>query len=207
MPQASSTTHPEQEIIRRARIAGEQLDKEPGGRLGWLVHFAREGPAKTPGALESQGEQLLACALGPLPPNLVSFGPDPDAQRSTFTPADVRRFHRELRNWFHALVSYPGLVPGVAVPMKGYRMTLVRMTRPGVKPSIFAPSTGGPLRTKLFHRAAQWIIATDRLVACPECGRPVLALRRRLFCPAPAKCLQTHHDRKKIANRKNGGTT
>lgn len=208
MAKASTPTLPEQEIIRLARLAGEELDKEPGGRLGWLVQFAREDPAKwLPGAQESHGYRLLACAWGPLLPSLVSFGPDPDAPRSPLTPADVRRFHRELRAWFHALVSYPGGMPGIVVPMRGYGLTLVRATAPGEKPSIFGMAPRGPLKTMLFHRAAQWIFATDRLVACPECRRPVLALRRRLFCPAPAPCLQKHHDRKKIAARKNGGTT
>lgn len=201
MLKRQAVTLPEHEMLRRVRIAGQQIDAAPGGRLGWVLEFVRSDPAKwLPGDQQSHGERLLACALPPIPDNRVSWGPDPDRLRATLTPAEVRRYHRELRDWLQKLVSYPGGLPGVAVPMKGYQMVLVRATAPGEKPAIFVPSPGGPLKTMLFHRVAQWIVATDRLVACLECGKPALALRRRLFCGS--ECLQAHHDQIKIAKRK-----
>jgi hypothetical protein len=46
------------------------------------------------------------------------------------------------------------------------------------------------------------VFEQDRLIACPECGEPFLALRKRKFCRS--ECLQKHHDRIKIAKRKKG---
>lgn len=195
---------PDEAILRRVITEGEAMDRKRGGRLAWLVEFARLDPARLdPARWESEyvsiyGYQLLACALGPLSPNLVSFGPE--SRLVPLTAREVSRLHGALRSWFHQLVTIPGGVPGVPVPTAGLTMMLVRATRPGEKPAIFGTSHGGPLRTMLFQRAAGWVAETDRLVACPTCGKPVLALRKRLYCSDG--CLQTHHDRKKIAARR-----
>jgi hypothetical protein len=52
--------------------------------------------------------------------------------------------------------------------------------------------TRGPFRTLLFHHVAEWIAATDRLVACRQCGKPCLALKKRRYCGPD--CLQAWHD-------------
>jgi hypothetical protein len=190
---------PDAEILPRVIAAGHALDAEPGGRLAWLLRFVREDPAKwIPEEVALHGIRLLACWFPRLPPDVVSLGPR--IRLAPLTTSNVRRLHAAFREWFRQLVRVPAGVPGVEVPIPGLRMVMLRMTRPGRKPAMFRLSAGGPGRTRLFYQAAQWVVATDRLIACPECREPFLALRKRLFCSAP--CLQAHHDRKKIAKRK-----
>jgi hypothetical protein len=192
----------EREILERVRLAGEELDQVAGGRLGYLVAFVHEDPARWfPEQAALHHYRLMACATEVfVEGELLSLGSDPLRWRAWGTVARVRRVHRTLRAWFQGLVTTPGRLRSVAVPTIGLKMQLFRMTGPGVKPARFVIARTGPLETVLLQRAAEWIRQTDRLVACRECGMPCLALRKRLFCSPP--CLQAHHDRKKIEKRK-----
>jgi len=222
--QSTTTTLPvsTQEELRRLQVAHAQLQAEPGGRLGWLVRFAREDPAKwLPGDQEAHRYRLLACAvfstferqdrlfgfmlravhkmeakMGPFTPSATdSLG----RSLSALTSAGVLALHAELKTFFSACVTGPGWQE-IEIPTAGLRMAIVRCAKPGEKPATMARTLGGTFRATLWHSIADWLVATDRLLACPTCGEPFLALRKRLFC-SPT-CLQAHHDRKKIEKRK-----
>jgi hypothetical protein len=182
------------------RVAGQQIDAVPGGRLAWLLGFIREDPARwQPGDREAHGNRLLAFLYTPMPPNLLRLG---DHNLEPLASADaVETFRAEIRDWLRQVVSVPA---GVGVPLttEGLTMSIIRATAPGVKPAIFTESYGGPRRTMLFQAIHALIRKSDgRLIGCQECGEPILALRKRLFCPAPASCLQKWHDREKAKRR------
>jgi hypothetical protein len=93
----------------------------------------------------------------------------------------------------------------VKVPTDDLQQSLVRATAPGIKPAIFAtnPRGGGPRRTVLFQVVKDLVLKEgDRLIRCPECKEPFLALRKKKFCKG--ECLQRWHDREKMARRKKG---
>jgi hypothetical protein len=187
------------------RLAGEQIDAQPGGRLAWLLWFIREDPATwQPGDREAHGNRLLAFIYTPMAPNMLSRG---DHNIPPLAPADaVETLQGELRDWLSKVVSSPA-GEYVPVPTEGLEKWRVRMTAPGKKPAIFGVSYGGPRRTMLFQAVDALIEKSDgRLIACQECGKPILALRKRLFCPdsSTTRCLQTWHDREKAKQRGKG---
>src|SRR5262245_57540001 len=61
-PEQGALLQPDQvEMTRRVRLAGEELDARPGGRLGWLLEFARTPVTKLPEQAALDGVRLLAC--------------------------------------------------------------------------------------------------------------------------------------------------
>lgn len=167
-------------------LATAQIDGFVGGRLGWVVQFAREDPASwLPGQAESHGFRLLALVY----------------QERPLSVRDVENLQRDVASLLRDVTSAPaGTV--VSVPTDGLVFGLVRMTKPGEKRAIYGSTRGGPYRTILLHKVAELIAGSDRLTSCPVCGQPFLALRKRLFCSD--KCTQRHHDRLKVAAKRKG---
>jgi hypothetical protein len=182
------------------RVAGQQIDARPGGRLAWLLEFVREDPARwQPADREAHGNRLLAFIYTPMPPNLLRRV----ELIEPLAPGDaVETLQAELRDWLRQLVSAP-FGTRVPVPREDLEEVMIRMTAPGEKPSIFALSWGGPRRTMLFQAVKLLILRSeDPLIACHTCGEPILALRKRLFCDN--RCLQKWHDREKAKQRRKG---
>lgn len=175
------------EQLDRVRLAGQQLEAHRGGRLGWIVDFAGEDPARwLPGDVAAHGDRLAAFAFGPIPPFVVETG----SRLGPMSSAEVKTLHRDVGAFLRALVSDPRrLIP---VKQEGLERCLVRVTDPGIKPAIFAESWGGPLPAMIFHRLADLIVKSDRLLACKQCGRPFLALRKAIFCGS--KCAERWHN-------------
>ena len=88
----------------------------------------------------------------------------------------------------------------VSIPTEGLEVALIRTTADGEKPAVFVFIHGGPFRTMLFQKLAELVAASDRLIGCPLCGEPFLALRKMKFCGP--KCAERWHDKQKIARRK-----
>lgn len=179
-------------LIRKAR---QQIEESPGSALGWLLDFLRRSePAQwLPGEVEAHGYRLLALVYGPLPESLLSFL---DGHVPPVTPADVESIHAEMRAFFRDLVTLPAGTP-IKIPTDDLHQVLVRATAPSEKPAVFViGSAGGPRRTILFQTVRELILKHgDRLIACPRCKEPFLALRKRLFCSS--KCLQAWYDAKR----------
>jgi hypothetical protein len=185
----------ESEMLRRIRDAMEKLDAEPGGPLAWLVAFARTKKF-LPGEREAHGYRLLAL-VNPGARVLVA-----ESGITPIAPKTVDTLHRELRTVLRSLVSgAPGRARRVDLPAAGLKVSLVRATAPGVKPAIFGVSLGGPLRAMLFQKLKDLIVANgNRLIECPECKEPFLALHKMRFCKS--KCRQDWHDHLKMEKRK-----
>jgi hypothetical protein len=178
-------------MIPIVRTARRQLEARADGPLGWLVDFVRSEPEQwVPGNSEAHGHCLLALVYGPMSDNLIAF-PYPI---QAITPAEVVALHGELRASLMRLVNAPGMMD---VPSAERRETLVRVSERNAKPAAFTIMPRGanrkvPIRTPLFQAVKELILATDRLIACRHCGRPHLALRKRLFCEH--RCLQAWYD-------------
>ena len=185
----------ERELLDQLRVAAQQIDTEPGGRLGWILRFAREDPARwLPADREAHGYRLLAFghpvfAAPPYAPFLVG-----GTNIRPLAPEEIMALHSELRDKFRALVSVPAGV-AVDIPADGLETALVRTSAPGTR-GQFGFGRGGPFRTMLFQAVAALVRDTDRLVACPTCQEPFLALRKTKFCTP--KCTQRWHDREKV---------
>jgi hypothetical protein len=192
-------SHSDEAWVQQLHLARRKVDDAEGGPLGWLVAFANEDPKTWPSAeVELHGLQLLAF-VHPLPPQLVS-----GAGLRPLSHRDVLAHQRQIREKLRELVSVPFMRP-VTIPTSGLRTALVRTTEPGVKPAPWGLSHhGSPLTTMLWQRVAELVLQTDRLIACkgPKCGRPFLALRKKLFCTE--KCAQRWHDRRKIEAKRKG---
>lgn len=175
-------------LIRKAR---QQIEAEPGGPLGWLVRFVREDPDTwLPGDVEAHGYRLLAFVYPHLSEKTLALGePIPP-----ITPYSVEEIHDELRGFFHELVSAP-VGQGVTIPTDDLVVSLWRTADPGKKPAAWGRGRGGPRRTLLYQEVAELVFRQDRLIACPQCSRPFLALRKKKFCTL--ECLQTWWDAKR----------
>jgi hypothetical protein len=186
-------------LIPLIRTARQQIEAAPGGPLGWLLDFTRRDGAKwLPSDVDGHGYRLLALVYEPFPPGLLQRG---RGRIPPLSPLDVETTRAELADFFRKLVTAPvgELVP---VPTDGLKESLMRTAPPGVKPAHWGISRDGNRRTRLFQTVKELVFEQDRLIACPECGEPFLALRKRKFCRS--ECLQKHHDRIKIAKRKKG---
>lgn len=190
-------------LMKQLGIANAQIDAAEGGRLGWVVAFAREDPAQwMPADIEGHAFRLLAFAGrgtgSEFDGNLVKTGPP--------TPKDVVRLHAELRAKLDELVaravSYTVTIdfPGAA----GLRTTLYRGQNPGENRATFRAIHHGPWRATFWQTLAQLVTETDRLIACPapKCGRPFLALRKKKFCTP--KCAERWHDHAKVEKKRKG---
>jgi hypothetical protein len=186
-------------LLDQVRIAAQQVDAEPGGKLGWMVRFAREDPASwLPGDRDAHGWRLLSFPR-PIAPNEVR-----ETGIHPLAPQDVIALHSEIREMLRAIVGGPeNRGRGIEIPTDGLKVSLIRASGPGKKPAIFGFSHGGPFRTMLFQKLAELVVANDRLIACPFCGEPFLALRKQKFCGP--KCAERWHNREKLAKRKEVG--
>ena len=182
-------------LIRRAR---QQIAARPGGPLGWLVEFVREdADTWLPGDVEAHGHRLLALVYAPMSDNVVALG---RGRISPLTPTSIVETHAELRAFVRALVTVQAGTE-IEVPTEGLKEMLVRTQAPGVKPASWGIGRGGPRRTLLYQTVKALVAGQDRLIACPECGKPFLALRKKKFCDTP--CLQAWWDAKR--SRKGSG--
>jgi hypothetical protein len=186
-------------LVATIRLAGEHLDELPGGRLGWVLQFLRTDPARwLPGDAEAFASRLLAIVYGPLPPNMLQLGEGPIPP---LEPDSVEQMHAELGAFFRQVVSGARLI---SIPTEGLSEAMCRVDEPEPRRqdgdnrpprSLFVTSLGGPRRTILYQKIKELILKTDRLVACPQCGRPFLALRKMVYCQQ--SCLQAWHDAKR----------
>jgi hypothetical protein len=191
-------------MLDRLRRAWEQIDATPDGALGWLIRFTREDASRwLPGQAEAHGHRLLALVYGRQPANRLRRD---DEDIPPVTATDVVQVHAELGAFFHTLVA-PGPKPmlplKVKVPMDDLQVWIVRGTLSGEKPAKFYETYSGSRRSILFHVVKALALASDRLLACKECGKPFVAARKKEFCGS--KCLQHWHDtRRDKAGRKAG---
>src|SRR5688572_30594789 len=98
----------ERELLDQIRLAAEQIDASPGGRLGWIVDFAGQDPKKwLPGDREAHGYRLLAFAhpvfaTPPYAPFLLG-----GTSLHALAPREVIELQAELHEKFRELVSLP----------------------------------------------------------------------------------------------------
>jgi hypothetical protein len=187
-------------LLEQLLIAEQQIDAAPGGRLGWIVAFAREDPAQwLPADREAHGYRLMAFGI------LHVGEPDLAASPANVVPVptseDVIALHAELKGKFRELVRVPA-GQCVHFPVGDVRIMLIRRTAPGAKPAIFHAVMDGSWRTILWQKLFSMIAETDRLIACLTCGEPFLALRKMKFCTP--KCAQRWWDREKIKAKQKG---
>jgi hypothetical protein len=189
------------EFIDQLTRATRQVDEERGGRLGWLVKFAREDPATwLPADREAHRYRLAAFTYGmPSSPQDYVRSPGDWVDGALFEAKDVEVLHREVRQMLRTLVAS---THEVEIPAVGVRTTLSRVGSPQGNRNVFRLSHGGPLRTMLWQTLARLVAATDRLAACANCGEPFLALRKSKFCSP--KCTQRWWDREKGRAKKAG---
>ena len=184
------------ELFNKVSIAAEQIDSEPGGRLGWVLRFVREDPKRwLPGEREAHGYRLLALGLRATP------GGAPLVPGSRpLTASDVAALHTELRDWFHRLVNTPAMGL-VEIPSDGLKTSILRAPKPGER-GANVMIRRGPFRVTLWQTVADLACDTTRLVACPTCDQPFLALRKMKFCSP--ECTQRFWNREKVKAKQRG---
>ena len=156
------TPHPRRVLVtfpELFRLARRQVNETPGGRLGWLVKFAREDPSNwLPGEENAHRYRLSACMFPGhrSDPPVVETPSNPRICR----PSDLIKLHGELRQKLLELVTSKAAVD---MPAEGLQTTLTRWGKPGEKPAVFDLTRDGPLRTILFQTLARLVSETDRL--------------------------------------------
>ena len=133
----SDSSQAEDSMVPLIRLAGQQIDAFPGGRLAWLLEFIRQSPALwQPADREAHGNRLLAFIYTPMAPTFLRRG---QGNIQPLTPAGaVETLQTELRDWLQKVVSDPAGT--VSVPTEGLEKALFRATKPGEKPAIFGRS-------------------------------------------------------------------
>jgi hypothetical protein len=118
------------------------------------------------------------------------------------TPEEVEALHGELRATVRDLLSLnPKGAIRVTIPTDGLTESLVRYTAAGEKPAMFAVAYGHVVaRTAIFQAVKTLILqAGDRLIACPVCGKPFIAVRKQVFCLP--RCAQRARNEKRVDKR------
>lgn len=187
--------------------AAVQISGAPGGLLGWLVKFVREDPSKwLPGDAEAHGYRLVAFAMGDVSRPAASLHHWPESIRELSLPLRrdyVVALHGKLRKGLRNLVTE---TPdwGFTLPAEDLKITLQRKTPAGQKPAEFFMRYLGSLETMLWQMVAHLVVETDRLIACPQCKEPFLALRKMRFCTP--KCAERWWNQVKVDRTRKGGT-
>ncbi len=164
------------DLVRSADLqaARNTIGSTKRERLAWVVTFVSQDSKKWHSTERAKyGDCLLALGhtVRPVPP---------------LPPRMIDALHRELRVFLRDAV---GMKPGeesVPVPSKGFSVGIVRATQVGKKPAIWGSvyhHVHAYPRTAIFQAVRDLILeAGDRLLACPVCGMPFLAIGRRKFC-------------------------
>jgi hypothetical protein len=200
--------HPKaDELLRGLSLAEKQIDSFEGGRLGWLVGFAREDSAGwMPADTEGHGYRLLAFAGlgGALSGGGAWANSDLLATGESIGPKEVLDLHSAVFKKLQEMVD-PS-TDFVAIPAgKGLETGLACFRNVDGKRSEFHVVQRGPWRARFWNRFVDAVTKTDRLMACPapKCGRPFLALRKKKFCTP--KCAERWHDQAKVEKKRKGG--
>jgi hypothetical protein len=181
------------------KLATRTIGDTTAARLAWVIRFIGEDPAAWhPAVATAHGDCLQALARGGIPDNLMGGVELPEV----LTPGDVAGLHAELRATVRDLLSKNPLGANkVTIPTEGDSESLVRLTQAGKKPALFASGHGHTsARTAVFQGVKDLIVqAGDRLIACPACGKPFIALRKQEYCST--SCAQRARNERREANR------
>lgn len=182
------------------KAATRAIGDTPASRLAWVVRFIADDPATWhPAVRVAHGDCLYAIGRHGFGQTLVGGNlPDP------MPPDDVDALHRDLRATLRDLVGKNPERGGqmVMIPTeKGQTEGLIRLTRAGEKPAMFAASHGYPTaRVAIFHAVKDLVLqAGERLLACPACGAPFLYNRKQTFCGVT--CAQKIRNKRRDAKR------
>lgn len=162
------------------RFAIQTIGDTAPARLAWLLGFLGEAPERWHPAVRAvHGACLVMLAIADLENvALLKF------QRA-LTPDEILDLHTALRATVGALLTdNPTGGAQVSIPTDGLSERLVRTTKAGVKPAVFGVDYGldNP-RTAIFQAVKTLILrAGDRLIACPACRTPFLAVHKMQFC-------------------------
>lgn len=165
-------------------------------RLAWLIQFAKEDATTWRSAdIHDRGDRLLALAGHAMSSNFRGGIALPEP----LPESDVRNIHLTLKRFLSDIVNVP-FGHRVALPSGDLQVTMLRATDVGQKPAIYAVSYEGDTRTRVLHQMKDLVLTVgSRLVACPLCGRPVLANHKRRFCDDD--CAQRARDARKVERR------
>jgi len=181
-------------------VATKMIGDTAAARLAWVVRFVREDPASWHSATRAAyGDGLVALGrhgvgdLENLPPPLK--------------PAEVTTLHAELRTLLRSLVGGGGARPFMVMvrPERGSK-AIIRLKGVGVRPALFAISYGHTdAPSAILHTVTNLIVQEgERLIACPVCAAPFIAVRKQRFCQTT--CAQRVRNERKAARRpKEGG--
>jgi hypothetical protein len=177
------------------KVAAKTIGDTYAARLAWVVRFVVGDPASWHSAISaSHGDCLVVLGrhgvgdLENLPPPLA--------------PQEVAVLHAELRTLLRSLVGAGG-ARAFMVPIRteGGSKAIVRLTGVGVRPALFALSYGHQdARSAILHTVADLVVqAGERLIACPVCSGPFVAVRKQRFCSP--RCAQRVRNERKAARR------
>ena len=196
----AATAGPDAARLEDLKVATKAIGATPAARLSWVVRFVGEDPATWHSATRAAyGDCLVALGrhglgdLENLPPPLA--------------PQHVAALHAELRTMLRSLVGAGGpRAFMVLIRTEGGSKGIIRLTGVGVRPALFAMSYGHrDARSAILHTVTNLVVqAGERLIACPVCAAPFVAVRKQRFCSA--RCAQRARNERKAARRpKEGG--
>jgi hypothetical protein len=191
-------THTKAYTMRLAalKLAGRTIGETSAARLAWIVRFIGDDPATWhPAVGTAHGDCLLALGRGGIPDTLMGGIALPDPLRSK----QVEALHGELRTTLRELLNNAR----VSIPTpEGKSEGFIRCTAAGVKPAVFATiAAHASARTGILQAVKNLIFqAGARLIACPSCGAPFLAVRKQLFCSP--RCAQRARNARREEKRR-----
>jgi hypothetical protein len=182
-------------------VASRDIGDTASARLAWVVRFVRENPATWHSATRTaNGDRLVAFGKRGFPESLIG-GVDLPPPLSA---PDIDAIHHEIGTFLRAIVTCaPGQV--VSWSIEGSTAGLVRSTAVGAKPAIFASAFGHKdARTAIMQHVRDLVLqAGERLLACPQCRAPFIAIRKQIFC-TPECAQRARNARKPPRPRKRG---
>ena len=187
------------------KVATKTIGATAAARLTWVVRFVDEDPATWHSAMRAAyGDCLVALSCGGFPDNFVELPNLPPP----LAPEKVTDLHADLGAMLRPLLSNGG--PGafeVPIQTEGGITGIIRLTGVGVRPAQFTRRYGHvDSRSAIVHRVVDLLEqAGGRLIACPACKKPFVAVRKQRFCKT--RCAQRVRNERKAERRtKKGGS-
>lgn len=187
--------------MKDLKMATTLIGDTSAARLGWLVAFTQESPARWHSATRAtHGDCLLALARGGYAPS-EAYDERHVTLPAPLEPSAVVGLHDELRASLRTLVSAKkGGV--VEIPSEGLRETLWRVSYAGQKPAKFTTGwSADNARTGVFQALKRLVVEVgSRLLQCKGCGDAFVAVRQQVFCKE--SCAQRARNDRKAQRRK-----
>jgi hypothetical protein len=179
-----------EEFFRQTALAERRMGRTPEARLRWVVEFSQlDLESLRPEERVAKGYDLRQLAVLGVPnPGVADswvcdVGPMPDEA--------LRQYQADIAQGIRGLLANPPQEWSIPAPAE---IHIQRFSTAGARKTGFYTVRQGDERQRILGAVADLLLAAgSALRACAECGRPLVARKRQVYCTQ--SCSQRARDR------------